>query len=404
MSAQPHPESANASRRLPAWLASPWSLLAFALAGAAVTVLLGAFGQAAAAARGVLLFVSLVAAGGAVWWRLSTSTEGRQAGAGWDFQSRTRTAAFVALACAVGLLAVALIREGLGEEPGNIHAFLFGVPVVVVAGVVLLILLPDGWRKAALGVLVLLHFGAILVAVVLLPPPKQPAPWLAREATAEFYRPYHQLFYLGNAYHFYAPDPPDDAPLLWFYVTYDDGSHRWVRVPEREQARTSVEVQRGVSLAGYVNRVEPFRPPPQWTERRIEAGNQQPQPVPTHPDVLPVESQLQLPAARFGTLQFLSSYARHVARSYPSESNPEAKVFAVKIYRVMHSVVTPERWATGHSPHDITLYHPYYQGEYDPEGRMLTPGDDPFLFWLIPILGVEDGQYVPLEYHARNCR
>jgi hypothetical protein len=383
MSAPSRPESGAPSRSLPARLASPWSLLAVALAGAAVTVLLGAFGEAGAGLRGVCLFLSLLAAGGAVWWRLATAS--------WDLASRTWSAALVALACLVGLLAVALIREALGNKPGEIHAFLLGIPLVVVAGVVGLILLPDGWRKAALSVLVLLHFGAILVAVVLLPPPQAPAPWLAREATAEFYRPYHHLLYLGNAYHFYAPDPPDSMPLLWFYITYDDGSHRWVRIPEREQVVTTVEVQRGVALGMYVNRVESVRATPEWTERRLEAGHAQ-------------QPQFQVPSLRLGALAFLQSYARHVARSYPSESNPEAKVFAVKIYRVMHAVVPPERWATGHSPHDVTLYHPYYQGEYNAEGRLLTPADDPFLFWLIPILGVEDGQYVPLEYHARNCR
>jgi hypothetical protein len=404
MSAQPHPESGNASRRLPAWLASPWSLLVVALAGAAVTVLLGGFGQAAAAARGVVLFASLVAAGGAVWWRLAT--------AGWDFQSRTRTAAFVGLACVVGLLAVALIREDLGDQPGNIHAFLLGIPVVLVACVLLLILLPEGWRKAALGVLVLLHFGAILVAIVLLPPPQAPAPWLAREATAEFYRPYHHLLYLGNAYHFYAPDPPNMAPLLWFYVTYDDGTHRWVRIPERKQAGSSVQLQREVSLAGYVNRVdETFRVTPEWARQRIEKGREQQPPIPIHPDILPVEAQFQLPALRLAAgrvsvVPFLSSYARHVASHYPSETNPEAKVFRVKIYRVMHSVLRPEQWAEGRSPQDPTLYYPFYQGEYDPDGRLRTPGDDPFLFWLIPILQAEgeNGPYFPLEYHAQNCQ
>ena len=62
-----------------------------------------------------------------------------------------------------------------------------------------------------------------------------------------------------------------------------------------------------------------------------------------------------------------------------------------------------EQWAEGLGPHDPTLYYPFYQGEYDPEGRLRTPRDNAFLFWLIPILGVENGQYVPLEYHAQNC-
>jgi hypothetical protein len=303
------------------------------------------------------------------------------------------------------LLAVALIREGLGEKPGDIHAFLLGIPVVLVAGVVVLILLPDGWRKAALGVLVVLHFGAILVAVVLLPPPQAPAPWLARQTTAEFYRPYHQLLYLGNAYHFYAPDPPDNTPLLWFYVTYDDGTSRWLRIPERDQAITSVQVQREVSLAMYVNRVdEASRVTPEWAQQRIEKGREQQPDIPIHPDVLPVEAQYQFPAQRLGVLPFLSSYARHVARHCPSETNSEAKVYRIKIYRVMHRVVRPEQWAAEQRPHDPTLYHPYYQGEYDPEGRLRTPGTDPFLFWLIPILRVKNGQYFPLQTHAENCQ
>jgi hypothetical protein len=380
-------------------------LLIVALAGAALTVLLGAFGEAVAALRGVLLFVSLLAAGGAVWWRLAMSTEGRQAGARWDFESRTRTAALVGLACLVGLLAVALVREGLGDKPGHIHAFLLGLPVVLVVGVVVLILLPDVWRKAALGVLVLLHFGAILVAVVLVPPPQAEAPWLAREATAEFYRPYHHLLYLGNGYHFFAPDPPKDNPLLWFYVTYDEGPARWVRVGERDAARTCLQMQREVSLGMYVHRDSGVKPTPAQTQRRIEAGARQQPPIPMlHPDVLPLESQYELPAWPLGVLPFLSSYVRHVAHHYPSETHPGAKVFRVKVYRVMHSAVEPDEWAKGQRPDDLTLYRPYYQGEYTPDGRPTTSSDDPFLFWLIPILRVEGGQYFPLQTHAENCQ
>jgi hypothetical protein len=357
----------------------------------------------------LLIFPALLAAGIAAWLRLSGAARPAGLQCLSDFDERVRTAGLLAGAALVPLVPLLVGVGWMGDAAGSgvgigAGRLLLGVLVSVALGGAMLVLLPTRWRQVALSLLVLLHFGAILVAVVLLPPPgpKAEAPWLAREATADFYRPYHHLLYLGNAYHFYAPDPPDYTELLWFYIVYKDGSSRWVRVPGRNQGASSVEFHRDESLAFYVHRVSPAPPTALVAKRRIDAGKDAVRPIPTHPG-LPLAEQYQLPAPVLSPLPFLSSYARHVARSYPSETNPEAEVLGVKIYRVQHHLMEPQEWLLTKSPHDPTLYRPYYQGEYNTRGELTTPLEDAFLWWLIPVLGVtEDGKLVPLEYHAAD--
>jgi hypothetical protein len=81
----------------------------------------------------------------------------------------------------------------------------------------------------------------------------------------------------------------------------------------------------------------------------------------------------------------LSCYARHVAQNFPSEDNPEATVEGVKIYRVIHSILLPAQMEAGFQPDDPTTYNMYFEGEFDRDGKLKNP-QDPFLYWLIPIL------------------
>jgi hypothetical protein len=90
-------------------------------------------------------------------------------------------------------------------------------------------------------------------------------------------------------------------------------------------------------------------------------------------------------------LTMLSSYARYVARHLPHELDPKVPVKSVKIYRVTHDILAPAQLAERRSPVDPRLYYAYFQGEYDADGTLINP-DDPFLYWLLPMV------YVPRDW------
>jgi hypothetical protein len=85
--------------------------------------------------------------------------------------------------------------------------------------------------------------------------------------------------------------------------------------------------------------------------------------------------------------ELIASYARHVALHYPHPEDPSVKVTSVKVYRVTHNIITPVELSKGYSPLDKTRYMVYFQGEFDPEGKLLHPRD-PFLYWYLPIVMV----------------
>jgi hypothetical protein len=97
----------------------------------------------------------------------------------------------------------------------------------------------------------------------------------------------------------------------------------------------------------------------------------------------------------------LSCYARHVAQNYPSAENPDATVEGVKIYRVIHSLLSPSQMAAGFRPDDPTTYAPFYQGDFDRDGR-LKNAQDPFLYWLIPIVREPKEGFVPNPLHPEE--
>src|SRR5262249_39786207 len=110
---------------------------------------------------------------------------------------------------------------------------------------------------------------------------------------------------------------------------------------------------------------------------------------------------------------YLSSYARHVARSVrcSDPEYPDAKVKRVKVYRLIHQIIFPVQVKEQLNPLDPTFYLAYFQGEYDPDGKLVPsqqpvlvwsdaqrninlarpnsqPGQDPYLYWLLPIYRV----------------
>src|SRR5207302_1315929 len=90
------------------------------------------------------------------------------------------------------------------------------------------------------------------------------------------------------------------------------------------------------------------------------------------------------------------------AHAYPNEEHPELAVRSVKVYRLVHRILPASEFAQGIDPLDPTQYLPYFEGEFDPDGNLMTPPDDPFLYWLIPIIRLEKAEVEPARPdHAR---
>lgn len=368
---------------------NPWPLL---LAGLTATFIAFCLPQrddtGITVVRVALLLAGLVAAGGAVWLRLHF--------AGSEADERGRSAGLVALAALVPLLAYGAVPK----EWDSIRLLLGILTAVTLSGAAL-VLLPAAARRAVASVLLLLHFGGIFCAVSSAPPPLAEAPWVTQTLWSRFYRYYLQFMYLNNAYHFYSPDPGPPT-LLWFHLDYADGSERWVRLPERAQFATRQQYQRRLALAESVNVTLPPMNP-LYTDlacymRRVAGGDLNQLNVPVRDVVfvplLDIDPHVQwrppLPYPRL----LMSMYARHVAATYPSEKDPSAEVTGVKAYRVVRFMLTPDQLAKEHSPADLTLLWPFYQGEFDKEGELKDP-TDPFLYWVVPIRWCPESRLPP---------
>jgi hypothetical protein len=311
---------------------------------------------------------ALLCAGGAVSLRLRF--------AGQEAEDRARSAGCVALAALAPLFAYAAANK----EWDTFRLLLAVLTGVAVVGAVLL-LLPRLVRRIVVSLLVLFHFGGILTAVASVPPPNGDAAWLVNELWTRVYRPYLQFMYLNNAYHFYSPQPGPPT-LLWFYVEYSDGTGRWVYIPRREDFETRQEYQRRLAMTESVNQIVPMPPSEERKYKRLIAGKNMDPPIPPYPNAPEgVQFQEPQPVSKL----YSSAYARYVAHHYPSLDNPNATVEAVKVYRVVHQMLSPGQVAAGWDPRDPTMYMPYYHGEFDPDGNLID-ANDPFLYWLIPIV------------------
>ena len=273
------------------------------------------------------------------------------------------------------------------------------------AGAVLL-WLPRPVRLTVVSVAVLVHFGGILTAVTM----PTPTPWLTQQLWGRFYRPYLELMYLKNAYHFYSPDP-GPASQMWFCVEYDartrDGALggalvaatrnnplRWVRIPNRPG-----DVRDPLGMTYYRRLALTEQLPmnrqttnPNNTEviaaRKRRTDHTQ---IPFSPTD-PTGQNSYMPPGETVTNLLLPSYARHAAREF---GRPGLPVRTVKIYFVIHEIIAPERFAKEHlSPYDPTTYRVYFQGEFDPEGRLMDPMD-PMLYWHVPIVARPRTQFLP---------
>jgi hypothetical protein len=267
-----------------------------------------------------------------------------------------------------------------------------GVLTLIATVAALLMLFPRTFRRIVVSILVVVHFGGIVTCTMTVPP----CPWLANVAWMYFYRPYVELAYLTNAYHFYAPNP-GPAALLWFYVRYEDGSSEWFKIPTVGEPPLKMEYLRRISLAEYANQLAQTAPGAK-TKRRVQAGVRD-----NIPALSGVSEALQYREPNSWSKIVIESYARRMHYHPP---NPAKKVASVKIYRVMHDIPLPKQLADNKDPEDPTFYGIYYVGEYDAEGKLLDP-DNPYLYWLIPASkpGVEEetvpGIFPYLEKHAK---
>src|SRR5262249_5157302 len=116
---------------------------------------------------------------------------------------------------AVGAAAAVLARFGIPEHWDSFR-MLVGVIAVIAAPGAVLAALP---RKLALGLIslsFLFHYSSIFTATI--SPPT--TPWAAIQMNARVFQPYMQFGYLGNAYHFYSPEP-GPASHLFFLIYYE---------------------------------------------------------------------------------------------------------------------------------------------------------------------------------------
>lgn len=293
---------------------------------------------------------------------------------------------------------LALVSSYACDVSWDSFRLLLGVAAGVGLAGALLLLMPRGLRRATLVVLAAVHFGGILSAVFSVAPPGAAPSWVALTVWTVFYRPYLQFMYMNNAYHFYSPEPGPPT-LLWFRLEFEEGDPLWVKLPNREDFPTRLQYQRRLALTESTNMNT--SPPPRlafergWFQRTAAAGRTG---IPVHTEIDPI---LQYREPSPYSKKMIAAYAHRVATApeYACRSNPEARLKAVKVYRVIHDIAQPAAIKDGDrdTPLDPTLYRPFYMGEFgwregrDPETGepqrewVLLRPEDPLLYWLIPI-------------------
>ncbi|MCI0463659.1 MAG: hypothetical protein L0Z62_42535 [Gemmataceae bacterium] len=329
------------------------------------------------------------------------------------------SAAVLTLAAAVAYLtcwALFLGADRAGEWD-SIRLFL-GVLALVTFAAAPLAAASSRVRRLAVSALIVFHFGGIVTAAA----SQAPGPWVFNQLWLRLYRPYLEFMYLNNAYRFYSPEP-GPSHQMWFRVEYHDkaaGKMRshWFQLPEldsdgRPLYPVALQYQRRLMLADAATRALPtpateyrdltgVQEPPFARRRREQTpegfaaikdklGKEQPRSGLIVPHlrhlVAPQDPRLRNveyspPDANSKVL--LQSYARHATRLRHPD-HPSAVPVRVKVYRVVHWIVSPQELAQGLHPQDMTNLLFYYQGEYDPKGHLQDP-EDPFLYWLLPVV------------------
>lgn len=337
----------------------------------------------------VLVFIGLVLAGVAISWKFRYPL-------GETWHDRLEPALFICgtmhLSCIFSYTALnyAAVVPLPGSSWDSICALLLVMLFVGTIGVCL-ILFSTAIRKVLLSLFVLLHFTGILTAVTAVPAGSQ-VPWLPTQIWTHFYRPYLSFIYLNNAYHFYSPEPGPPT-LVWFRIEYsaiEDGEEKiytqWVRLAERKDCATRLQYQRLLALTESVNKPQQAsyakisalatrrdhiehaaargRPPEWWRT------DERPKGIELYPGLDP-SAQYSEPNEM--SRLYLSSYVNHVAKHYPYEDNPKAKVKAIQVYKLIHNIALPSQISRGYDPLDPAMYKVYFFGRYTPDGTLIAP-------------------------------
>jgi hypothetical protein len=374
----------------------PWRVLLVSLGAVVIgTVLMPYDGPIVTPIRLLLMLAGLIVGGRAVQRRLSASGE--------HLDERVESAGFVAVYSLEGLLGF------LGmAEPWFSGRIFFGFFIVATIVGSLLVLMPRVWRRLAATVLILFHFGGIVAISAAAPASNGQSAWLPTVLVSEVYRPYLYGLFLTNAYHFYAPDP-GSTTLVWMRIEYEDGTYKWLNLPNREVAETPLHYQREMGMCEATSHPGPPISAETFSERLFKRrragawrgpGNE----VPLRTDQMEY-TQYNEPDAYSKLI--MKSMARHACHYYPNEEHPDSKAKFVKIYRLTYIIITPEALLQGGDPLDDKLKTPFYMGEYDSEGTMVLRDEkgevtekgeevlvhDPFLYWVVPMayLGKHSG-------------
>jgi len=312
---------------------------------------------------------------------------------------------------------------------------------IALAGSIVLVV-PDSVRNGAIGGLVLFHFTGILMATTWPGTHGQPPPYLTNQLANRVYLPYFRFMYLGNAYHFYSPDP-GPASHLFFLVegeidepaepdpktgqvpTNPDGTPQrkkrseWIDLPRRDlhyRDPLGLSYYRRLSITELVSYSAP--PTPSWertqaiqNRRNNELGLTNRVPIPGSIVGNDIDMSQYRPPQLDIRRHIHPSYARHIAIEYSGPRKiAEGKVVnfeirSVKMFQVEHRIinasdflpVTPQgdssatppafrlQASKGANPFSRTLYLPYYLGEFDRDGKLTSP-NDPLLYWMLPVL------------------
>jgi hypothetical protein len=363
----------------PGPLSNPWPWM---FSGLALAVASFMWAQTAPhtllAGRAIIVFAGVIAAGAAVAIRPASE----------KVLACAATTAFVAH---WGLYAGAG-REAEWDSVRMVLAVAAGVALIAC----LIVLLPRLWRRIVVSVLIILHFGGILSAVL----SAQPSPWIFVVVNVYVYRPYLEFMYLTNAYHFYAPDP-GPSYILHFRIEYEqDGflhSH-WRKVPDLGEDGwpkypLAIQYQRRLAMANLVSTTRTVDPR-EWVlaqSGRVSANelrySRRLPPIPRNPDPAFQVAQYVPPNAINQIL--LESYVRHIVYQFLHD-NPDLKIEdikGIKVYRLEHRFLSAGQFEEGLDPQDPMTYLPYFWGDFDAKGR-LRRKQDGFLYWHIPFIKV----------------
>ncbi|HSQ56989.1 MAG TPA: hypothetical protein VLM40_14710 [Gemmata sp.] len=341
-------------------------------------------------ARVILVFVGVITAGSAIsmrpdlWWA-------------WALGSATAWIATIAL-------------------PGSWDSFpaLFRVIGALAAGGAVLCVSSIAVRVGVSMAAILFHFSGIFMAATS-PPPR---PWINEQLFTRVYNPYLQFLYLRNAYQYYSPNP-GPASILVFYLKTETGTDasgqkqyktQWVVTPKRPAdvrdplglsyyRRLSLTQQVAVSNPALVFPSEQSEKSDLLMRREYRSTAGQPGHIPYHPYV-PKPDQYGVPNEDVSRY-VLPSYASHVILERTPDAAAAGKT-TVKVYRLDHQTTPVEQFRAKlpngeyPPPYFPGTYRPYFLGEFNARGELIDP-QEPFLYWLIPILPRDPGVGDPIR-------